>query len=131
MMVGHLLGVAKQLQDEQPAAIKVRCFAHSLNLCLQDAAKKCQPNRALDNTMELCKLIKYTPKHTHVFQQCKQELSVKGTGRRPLCPTRWTVRTGAINAVLQNYSALLQALQSIGEISYDDYGRRANGLQIG
>ena len=69
-MMGHLSGVAKQLQDEQPAAIKVHCLAHSLNLCLQDTAKKFQPIRtALDNTMELCKLIRYSPKHTLLHVQ--------------------------------------------------------------
>ena len=128
-IMGHLTGVAKQLQSEHPAAIKVHCLAHCLNLCLQDAAKKCQPIRsALDNIMELSQLIRYSPKRTLVFQQCKQELSIGGTGLRPLCPTRWTVRTGAINAVLKNYPALLQALQTIAETCYDDYGRRANGL---
>ena len=38
------------------------------------------------------------------------------------------MRTGAINAVLKNYPALLQALQTTAETCYDDYGRRANGL---
>ena len=38
------------------------------------------------------------------------------------------MRTEAINAVLRNYPALLNALQSIGDTSYDDYGRRANGI---
>ena len=128
-MMGHLSGVAKQLQDEQPAAIKVHCLAHSLNLCLQETAKKCQPIRtALENTMELCKLIRYSPKRTNLLQECKQELSIGGTGLRPLCPTRWTVRTGAINAVIKNYPAILQALQITVDTSYDDYGRRANGL---
>lgn len=36
-MIGHLSGVAKQLQSEQPFAIKVHCLAHSLK---QDTAKK-------------------------------------------------------------------------------------------
>jgi len=78
--------------------------------------------------MELSQLIRYSPKRSLVFQQCKEELSPEGTGLRPLCPTRWTVRTGAFNAVLKNYAAILQALQEISEQSHDDYGRRANGL---
>ena len=99
-MMGHLSGVAQQIQSEQPAAIKVHCLAYSLNLCLQDASKKCQPIRnALDNIMELSQLIRFSPKRALVFQQCKQELSIGGVGLRPLCPTRWTVRTEAINAV--------------------------------
>ena len=103
-MMGHLTGVATQIQNEYPAALRVHCFAHCLNLCLQDAAKKCKPIRtALDNVMELSQLIRYSPKCTVVFQQCKQELSIGGVGLRPLCPTRWTVWTGAIDAVLKNY----------------------------
>lgn len=36
-MMGHLRGVATVIENEH------RCFAHCLNLCLQDAARKCQP----------------------------------------------------------------------------------------
>lgn len=78
--------------------------------------------------MELSQLIGYSPKRTLVFQQFKQQLAIGGSGLRPICPTHWTVRTAAINAVLNNYPALKQALQIIGESSYDDYGRRTSGL---
>ena len=112
----------------QPS-IKVHCFAHCLNLCLQDAARKCQPVRnALDVTMELSKLILYSPNRPLVFQSCKQTVSPEGTGLRPLCPTRWKVRTEAINTVLKNYAAIVQALEQISEESHDDCGWRANGL---
>ena len=128
-MMGHLRGVATQLQSEQPLALKVHCFAHCLNLCLQDASRKSSPVRnALDIVMELSQLILYSPKRSLVFQHCKQDLSPGGSGLRPLCPTRWTVRTGSIDAVLRNYAAVLQALQEISEESHDDYGRRANGV---
>ena len=33
-------GVATQIRAECPAALPVHCFAHSLNLCLQDAGRK-------------------------------------------------------------------------------------------
>lgn len=35
---------------------------------------------------------------------------------------------GAIDAVLKNYAAVLEALSQISEESHDDYVRRANGL---
>ena len=38
------------------------------------------------------------------------------------------MQTGAIDAVLKNYPALLKALQNIAETCYDDYGWKANGL---
>ena len=58
-MMGHIQGVATQLQTEENSAIAVHCFAHCLNLCLQDATKKCKLIRsALDIVLEICKLIK-------------------------------------------------------------------------
>ena len=54
-------------------------------------------------------------------------MSIHGTGIRPLCPARWTVRTAAIDAILRNYSALLETLETIANESHDEYGRRANG----
>lgn len=38
-MMGHLNGVATQIQKEELRAISVHYFAHCLNLCLQDVAK--------------------------------------------------------------------------------------------
>ena len=39
-MMGHLNGVAKQIQEVESTAIVVHCFAHCLNLSLQDVSKK-------------------------------------------------------------------------------------------
>ena len=107
-MMGHLNGVATQIQSQEERAIPVHCFARCLSLVLQDSAKKCDSIRnALDIVIEICKLIKQSPKRTVIFEQCKQELSLSGSGLRPLCPTRWTVRNVAIEAVVRNYPALL------------------------
>ena len=38
------------------------------------------------------------------------------------------MRTAAIDAVLRNYPALLEAMETISSESHDDYGRRANGI---
>ena len=85
--MGHLNGVATQIRKEEPRAISVHCLAHCLNLCLQDVAKNASPVRnALDVVLEISKLIQYSPKRTVIFQQCKQDLSLTGTGLRPLCP---------------------------------------------
>lgn len=107
----------------------MHCLAHCLNLCLQDSARKCETVRnALDLVIEICKLIKYSPKRSLVFQRCKEDLSIPGTGLRPLCPTRWTVRNIALEAILRNYPALLEAFEQISKQSYDEYGRRVDGV---
>ena len=41
----------------------------------------------------------------------------------PLSPTRWTVHTGAINAVLANYEVLCDALCKIHEEGHGYDGR--------
>ena len=127
-MMGHLRGVASQYnlkRKEQFLFIVLRIVL----MCLQDSAKKCEPIRnSLDIVIEICKLVMNSPKRLLVFQECKEELHHPGTGLRPLCPTRWTVRNVAIDAVLRNYCALLQAFERISAESHDDYGRRANGI---
>ena len=49
----------------------VHCFGHSLNLCMQEVAKKCELIR---NTMEfisqLVQLIKFSPQVLQFIQQC-------------------------------------------------------------
>ena len=48
-MMGHLHGITTYIQTSEPTAIKVHYFTQCLNLCLQDATRKCQPIRtALD-----------------------------------------------------------------------------------
>ena len=45
---------------------------------------------------------------------------------KPLCPTRWTVRTKAINAILTNYHLLQETLEIIKE-GKDEYIFKATG----
>ena len=47
---------------------------------------------------------------------------------KPLCPTRWTVRTAAIDSVLKNYSVLKSALLEIHEQGRDEYSLKAGGF---
>lgn len=114
---------------EQPAALHVHCLAHCLNLCLQDAARICPHVRdALELIMELVKLIKFSPKRSSLFETLKSQMTPETNGLRPLCPTRWTVRTGAIEAVLSNYSTLCTVLEEVNKTGYDEYAMKAGGF---
>ena len=44
---------------------------------------------------------------------------------KPWCPTRWTVCTAAISAILSNYTVLCAALEEINAHTHDEYGRKA------
>ena len=128
-MSGHLLGVAAQIKSEQPAALHVHCLAHCFNLCLQDAARICHHVRdALELIIELVKLIKYSPKRSSLFQSLKSQVSPDTSDIRPLCPTRWTVCTGAIGAVLSNYSTLCTVLEEVNSTGRDEYAMKAGGI---
>ncbi len=46
---------------------------------------------------------------------------------RPLCPTRWTVRTSAIRTVLNQYESIIKALAEMA-VSESDAASKAQGL---
>ena len=128
-MAGHLNGVAAHIKAEQPAALFVHCLAYNLNLCLQDVSRiSTQVNEALDLVNELVKFVKLSPKRHHLFETIKLQISPETNNLRPLCPTRWTVRTGAIDSVITNYSTLCKLLDEIHESSRDEYSAKAAGL---
>ena len=117
VMAGHLTGVAVQILRMEPKAIPMHCLAHSLNLSLQDCAAQSKPIReGLSAAKELHNLIKLSPKHLAIFQHLQKESSSPSSPSiKPLCPTRWTVRTAAVDSVLKNYLVLLEALEKISE----------------
>ena len=124
-MSGHLNGVAAQIEKVVPAALYLHCFAHCTNLCLQTVGRQCAPVRhALDLVMGISQLIRYSPKRTTLFLSLQSQLSPGSMSLKPLCPTRWTVRTSAISSVLTNYAA---ALEEINAETHDDYGIKAGG----
>ena len=62
-MQGKRTGVVARFLRENPAAIPVHCFAHSLNLCLQGTGRQIVCIRdALDTVKEIGKLILFLPK---------------------------------------------------------------------
>ena len=45
--------------------------------------------------------------------QAIQHQGLTQTSLKPLCPTRWTCKTKAIQSVLDNYEKLIEAFQAI------------------
>lgn len=130
-MQGIRNGVATRIQRENPAALPVHCLAHSLNLCLQDTGRQILLLRdALDVVKEITQLIKFSPKRSHLFseklKQCDSES--KGVNIKLLCITRWTARHGALEAILADYSILMETMEDINVTSRDEYGVKAGGI---
>ena len=51
-----------------------------------------------------------------------------GVSIKPLCLTRWTARTTAIEAVLKDHSILMDAMEEINHSTHDEYGLKAKGI---
>ena len=80
----HLRGVASRCKEEEPITLYVHCFAHSLNLCLQDASQSCTSVRdSLELVMEIIKLKKFSPKCTTLFNTIKSQIFPESHNLKP------------------------------------------------
>ena len=84
---------------------------------------------SLEPVREASQLIWFSPKRLSLFESMQPHLSHNSPSPslKPLSPTCWTVRTGAINTVLANYEVLCDALCKIHEV-HDEYAMKAGGI---
>ena len=109
-MYGHLNGVVARIIKESPKAHYVHCLAHLLNLCLQKCASACQIiKESLLLVSELSTLIQASPKCLALFKCIQQQFSIQAPGI-----------TGAVDSIIQNYSAICESLE---QISSERYGK--------
>jgi len=52
-MAGHISGVARRMLDEVPVALFVHCYAHKLNLVLQNVCKNVVIMRDVQETLRI------------------------------------------------------------------------------
>ena len=82
----------------------------------------------LDTVYEISNFIRYSPKRLHLFLTKLQDSEEGSVSLKPLCPTRWTARTSAINAILEDFDLLLETLEEVHQSTSDEYGMKAGGL---
>ena len=104
----------------------VHCFAHCLNLCLQDASKMCNLVRdCISVVKDIVQLISNSRKRNATFDAIKKETSPSTPNLRPLGPTCWTVRTATFESVLLNYAILIDTFEEISTSTRDEHGAKA------
>ena len=135
-MSGVHNGLQALMKKDTNHCTYVHCFAHSLNLCVQEVAKKCE---LLRNCMafisQLVHLIKLSPKRLNLFESTRKEITFASDSEaqlscsalKTLCSTRWTVRHSAIESIIKNYQALMTALKIVKQ-GHDDHAALAQGL---
>ena len=128
-MQGKEKGVATRILQDTPSALHVHCLAHCINLVLQEASRQCRVIRdALDITGEISSFIRNSPKAAEELKTVAQDMDVKSSSIRPLCPTRWTCRAASIRSVIMNYSSIMSALENVSASGNNDHTRRASGM---
>ena len=131
-MQGIRKGLATLIKMENPAALSVHCFAHCLNLCLHEAGRNLVLLRDALDTARNCKAtcINYFSKKVQPLNEklVQSEAGHTGVSIKLSCPTRWTARSAAINAVLKDYTVLIEAMEEINLTTRDEYGLKAEGL---
>ena len=88
-MKGKRSGLKTKVQAENRKAVYVHCYAHTLQLAVQDSTKIIKGFRdAMDLASEICKLIKNSPKRETELRNLQ---GIRGpcVGIRTLCPTRY------------------------------------------
>lgn len=114
-MQGQYSGVRSYVQEKNPNAIYVWCFAHVLNLVVVDTCDKCLSVRNFFG--EVQSLISYmrARKRTAIFleQQTKCYPSERPCRIKNFSTTRWTSHDRALSVISKKYLAFLKTLEEL------------------
>lgn len=122
-------GLQKLATDLQPLATYIHCSTHSLNLAVQDSLRNLSVFRDVMNLAKgLINMIRASPKRLNIFQNINDDGNTDSSNLRPLCPTRWTMRSSSIREVIKNYDRILIFL---GMFSQEETLDAASKLEVG
>ena len=108
-MSGAKKSVATQIAADEPRALFLHCYGHSLNLAMCETIKQCQATcNAVDVTHEIGKLVRFSPTQNAKFDELKEVLAPDTPGFCVLWPTRWTVWAKSLHSIEDNYEVLQQ-----------------------
>ncbi|CAF1384080.1 unnamed protein product [Rotaria magnacalcarata] len=111
-MAGHVSGVSTRITSLCKKAFYIHCNAHSLDLALQDLTRTSSSvSIALNMTNDIVNFMRESPKRLNLLDTLSGLDSY--TKLKPLCPTRWTVRSSSLNVLLINYALVKNALTEI------------------
>ena len=122
-MSGKCSGVAKMINDENPLAIFIHCFAHWLNLCVSAACNI----RVIKNMMDKVRCVSEFfawPKRAELLTSYMKELTPKENHETLLdvCKTRWVARIDGLDRFEDMYEVIMVSLQHVR----DDIGGHWN-----
>lgn len=128
---GHQTGVATRFQVDEPRALHTHCYMHCVNLAVQDTVSSIPMMRDfLQFIQELINFLRDSPKRCEIVKSTAEAMKCPQSHVRPLCPTRFTVKFGAIQGLLRQIHVLPDALSIIESESRDPGSSyKASGFQ--
>lgn len=88
-MKGKRNGLKTLILEDNKKASYIHCYAHSLQLSIQDATKCSRVfSDAIDVCSEVANLIRSSPKRLASLKTIKQQIQEPSINIRSLCPTR-------------------------------------------
>ena len=125
-MRGQYSGLCTRVQEIEPRALYVHCYAHILNLVLGDA---CQSITKIRDTFgviaTIYNFIEASPKQHHIFTTIMKESSDKCITLKRLCETRWHCRYECVCSIRICYKPLCEALKQISKTEANQSGANA------
>ncbi|XP_055869091.1 uncharacterized protein LOC129923188 [Biomphalaria glabrata] len=110
VMAGELSGLQQRIAIRNPQASFVNCNNHSLNLAGLHAAKQDPVVVTFFGTVE--KIYVFFSASTVRLEKMKELLGIK---LKRECPTRWSARQDAVNAIHEQFDGFLQLLDNLYE----------------
>ncbi len=127
-MSGIYNGTQAKIRQKQPLALFVHCIAHCINLVTETSVGASLVVRdAIDMVNEVGVLSARSGKFQNLFKTASSDHYNKTTSLKPLCATRWTVRVKAICSVIDQYEAMLEALEEMAD-GIGDSSIKASGI---
>ena len=84
-MSGVFSGVKSRVKEVQPLAVYVHCYAHSLNLVLQECAREVPMIRdSLDYLQRAATLLGRSAKRKEILKNCNADI-------KQMCPTYYAM----------------------------------------
>lgn len=114
VMSGVSGGVQALFQDNHPEAIYVHCYAHELNLVLCYTCKAVHEASDFFETLETLYTFFTTSLVNHnKFMDVQSSLGLRESQLVQLSDTRWACQIRSVNAVISNFSPIIQCLSEI------------------
>lgn len=118
-----LRGVQALLMKEYPKALYTHCFAHCLNLCINDASKVQLIRNALGTVQEVSACFRMSAKRSNILRQKLESKSFSSL--KKFCETRWVERHESISIFIDGFFEIVSALE---ELMSKEHDKAANQL---